>query len=402
MKKTNTSVIVRIATVPSVFGLQLAGQPALLRNAGIPAIWVSSPPEKWTEWPDDIPVSDRYEVILKRQIAPYADLLALWQLIRFFKKQKPAIVHTHSPKAGLLGMLAAWFCRVPVRIHTLAGTPLSTATGTKKKFLFGAEWATAKCSTETRVSAPSLLRWGIAQGFLAPEKSIVLLQGSSNGIDLEQFNPNRFSKEDKQSLLLHHKIPEGATIWLFVGRLVAEKGMVEILTAFQMLQTRYDNQVLVCIGPLEKERDPIEDEYEIYLKTKPSIFHIPWSNEIPLWMAAATALVHPSYREGFPNVLLEAGAMNCPVLVSSIDGNTDLISEETFGYLFPVKSSDALLTCMERFLQDAVEVKQAKSKELYQYIHQHFDRKVIHQELLRHYHKRLLQLGQAYNQHSNS
>ncbi len=378
-------VIIRMATVPSVFGLQLAGQPALLASADLQALWVSSPPDGWTKWPEEIRPTNRFEVEMKRYISPLSDLIAIYRLIQLFKKINPSIVHTHSPKAGLVGMIAAWFCGVPVRIHTLAGTPLSTATGFKKKLLFLAERITAACSTQTWVIAPSLLRWGLQEGFLQKEKASTLLHGSSNGVDLELFDPARFSEKEKQILRANYEIPEQSRIWLFVGRLVAEKGIVELLQAFQKIQQQHPNQILVFIGPLETVRDPIGEVWEKQLHENPEIRHIPWSNEVSLWMALASALIHPSYREGFPNVLLEAGAMKCPVIVSAIDGNIDLVNEESMGYLFPVRSPEALYHCMERFIADGKEVNEAKTERLYQDIHQYFDRKKMHEEILRQY-----------------
>ncbi len=377
--------LIRIATVPGTFALQLNGQVAYMMQNGWEVQVISSPAAQWFSWPPDIPKDSITKISIRRHLSPLADATALWRIWKIIRQIKPQVVHTHSPKAGLLGMLAAWLCRVPVRIHTLAGTPLSTATGNKKNILFFSEWLTAACATHIWVNAPSLLRWGVSQGFLPQKKSRVLLQGSTNGVDLKLFDPSRYSDFDKHNLLVNHKISKEATIWLFVGRVVAEKGIVELLQAFEKIQEIFPDQVLVCIGPLEQERDPIGNEWVTLLHEHPNIRYIQWSDEIPLWMATATALVHPSYREGLPNVLLEAGAMGCPILASLIDGNTDLITDQSFGYLFPARSFEYLYDAMFRFLVEPPEIKIEKTRKLQQHIHLYFDRSRMHEEIFRQY-----------------
>lgn len=380
MSGNHTYKLMRIATVPGTFALQLQGQVAYLLQQGWQVQVVSSPASQWYRWPSDIPAHCITELPMRRSIHPRADVVALWHLCKLLRTHRPHIVHTHSPKAGLLGMLAARLCRVPIRLHTLAGTPYTTARGLRRRILWLAEWLTQACSTHTWVLSQGLLQQGLQAGFLQQGKCSMQGYGSSNGVDYARFalaTPDAALAE----LEARGTQPEGRQVWLYVGRLVHEKGLDELLAAFAALQARHPQHLLVCIGPLEPERDPLKPESLRLLHQHPAVVHIPWSGHIPAWLKLAHCLVHPSHREGLPNVLLEAGAAGCPILASRIAGNTDVVSSEALGYLFTPGDPQDLLQKMLAMQVATPEEKAGKAALLQQLVAARYERRQVQEAL---------------------
>lgn len=374
--------ILRITTVPMSLMLQLADQPAFLAANGFDVHLLSSPGKEWDKinkgaW-------NMHCVKMHRAITPFRDVISLWHICKVIWLVKPHIVHTHSPKAGLLGMLAAKICGVPIRIHTLAGTPMATANGLTRWLLKQMEKLTYACSHEVWVNANTLRNWVVEQKMIKPTNAIVLLQGSSNGVDVEKFSIDRLNDLDKQRLIRKLGFSEDAIIWLAISRVVHDKGYDELLSAFEQLYPFYPNVRLVVIGPIEQGIDPISRQSASILKNHPGILHIEWSDEIPVWLSLADGLIHASYREGFPNVLLEAGAAGCPVLVSNIKGNIDLISNTSLGTIFQVKDTNDLLNAMKRWLENPEDALVA-AKQLKMLVSHHYDRKKMHQAILNRY-----------------
>lgn len=391
MKTKVAPCIIRIATVPGTFSLQLSGQIAFLLQKGWDVQVVASAANEKYKWPEGVSWNRITEINMHRSISPFADIVALLKLIRLIKKKRPCIVHTHSPKAGLLGMLAAWVCRVPVRMHTLAGTPYTTAVGFTRKILWCTERLTHACSTYTWVISKGLLHQGLAAGFLTASRSHTIGAGSSNGVQLENF-VNAKQELAHQELISAFPKWNGEKIWLYVGRLVHEKGIDELLPAFAALHNINPDNALVCIGPLEQERDGLTTESQQLLVKHPGILHLQWSKHIASWMKLAFCLIHPSHREGLPNVLLEAGAAGCPVLVSNIAGNRDVVVSGEMGTFFKVKHMGDLMQQMLVIHNQSPEILAQKALVLQQRVVAHFERKFM-QEALHEVYK--LQLAQA-------
>lgn len=330
----------------------------------------------------------RHEVIpFTRRITPLQDLKCIWLLIKLFQREKPDIVHTHTPKAGLLGMVAANLAGVKIRIHTLAGIPAMAAEGNKKSLLENAEKWTYSNATEVWPNSEGLRKFVITQK-LCPEKKLKIIhKGSSNGVDLEKFNRESLKENHLVAATMRIMPGEDDFIILSVGRLVKDKGIEELVSAF--LNSKIVNRSkLVLLGSFEQDLNPISQETMQIIRDHARIVQIDWSDHVSHYLALADVLVHPSHREGFPNVLLEAGAMNVPVICSNIIGNVDIITQQKTGLIFPVKDAEVL--------KEALEFAFVKRDKMAQYaanlnreVVENFDRKILHKEILSNY-QRLL------------
>lgn len=286
-------------------------------------------------------------VAMTRAITPLKDARALWQLYKLFRKERPAIVHTHTPKAGLLGMIAGRLAGVPVRMHTVAGMPLMESRGVKRKVLAFVEWLTYRCATTIYPNSFHLSTFISAQKFCRPEKIKVLGNGSSNGIDTEFFQPgeqiSRTAAELRQAL----KISQNDFVYVFVGRLVRDKGIEELVTAFRELKKTVGSVRLLLVGPFEPDRDPLPAQVLAAIQTDEDIIHVDFQQDVRPYFAISHALVFPSYREGFPNVPMQAGCFHLPSIVTNINGSNEIIQHGKNGLLVPPKDAKALKEAMK-------------------------------------------------------
>ncbi len=298
-----------------------------------------------------------YHVEMTRQISPVQDLLAVWKLYRFLRKEKPEIVHSHTPKAGIVGMLAAWLAGVPNRFHTVAGLPLMEATGLKRKILNTVEKLTYHFATKVYPNSFGLQDIILKEKFCAPAKLKVLGQGSSNGIDTGHFIKKAIALETRNHLRSTLGIEPDDFVFIFVGRLVGDKGINELVTAFKHLTSTSSRDLqrsitLLLVGPLETELDALLPETLKEIQDDPSIISAGYRDDVRPYFAIADALVFPSYREGFPNVVLQAGAMELPSIVSNINGCNEIITEGENGLIVPAKDASALQEAMTRIITD--------------------------------------------------
>ena len=286
-----------------------------------------------------------------RTISPFQDLRCLFQLIRIFRRLKPDIVHTHTPKAGLLGMLAARITGVPVRLHTIAGLPWMETKGPVRRLLVLMEKITAFAANRiypnSKVLYEYLLRQGIAAG-----KMKVLGQGSSNGINCRHFTKDDIISGQADKLLQQEGLDAHSLIWIFVGRIVRDKGIAEMIDAFSVIRQQYPGDRLWLLGEEEPELDPLDEKYQRLLREDPSIRCWGFQKDIRPYLAAASVLVFPSYREGFPNVPMQAGAMGCTLILSDINGCNEIVDHGINGLLVPVKDTAALTAAMQQVRSD--------------------------------------------------
>lgn len=347
--------LIRITTVPISLNKLLEGQLRFMKNH-YEVLAVSAGPEE--ELGD---VGKREGVATKvvgmtRSITPLQDLKAVWQLYRLFKKEKPHIVHTHTPKAGTVGMLAAKLARVPHRLHTVAGLPLLEATGTKRKLLDSVEKLTCNCATKIYSNSKGLYDIIHQQGYCKAEKLKVIANGSSNGIDTTHFSPGQVSEEQKTVLRQELNITEDDFVFVFVGRLVGDKGINELVSAFSRNSERSEGTSstpkLILVGPLESHLDPLNSSTLQEIQNNPHIFTVGFQKDVRPYLAVSHVLAFPSYREGFPNVVMQAGAMGLPAIVTDINGCNEIIEEGENGLIIPVKSAGALFDKMELLLND--------------------------------------------------
>ena len=281
-------------------------------------------------------------VRMRRDISPLSDLVSLVRLIRVMRREKPDIIHTLTPKAGLLGMLAACIARVPVRVHTFTGLLFPTATGLRRLLLMTTDRITCMAATHI-VPEGEGVRNDLLSAGITRKPMRVLGHGNIRGIDLDHYRPTE--RIEAEALNLRHRlgIAPNARVLTFVGRFVKDKGLRELIAAIRGLDCE-----LVLVGAPEGGPNDIPDT----LLHSSSRIHLSggWVDDTRPWLAMADALVFPSYREGFPNVVLEAGAMGKPSIVTDINGSREIIADGVNGLVVPPRDTDALRGAIERFL----------------------------------------------------
>jgi glycosyltransferase involved in cell wall biosynthesis len=341
--------LVRITTVPESLKTLLKGQLKFMSNNGFDVIGVSSKGQTLLEVKDQEEV-DIFNVEMSRKITPLEDLVALWKLYSFFKYYKPLIVHTHTPKAGTIGMIAAKLAGIQIRLHTVAGLPLLELTGFKRRILNIVEKFTYACATKVYPNSFGLSRIIQKCEFCSSEKLKVIANGSSNGINTEYFDPHLFSKDSdfKEKL----GIKSNNFVFIFVGRLVGDKGINELVRAFDIFQINHQNCNLLLVGDYETHLDPLEQETLKIIETNNNIIAVGFQSDVRPFFAISDCLVFPSYREGFPNVVMQAGAMGLPCIVTNINGCNEIIQDSLNGYIIPVKNIRAIVDKMSEIFVD--------------------------------------------------
>lgn len=338
--------LIRITTVPQSLRGLLKGQLKFMAANGYEVIGVSSAGDALNDvrQNEGIPT---VAIEMTRTISPIKDLQALFRLIQLFRKEKPQIVHTHTPKAGLLGMMAAIIAGVPHRLHTVAGMPLTVATGNKRRLLNAMERLTYACATRVYPNSYGLEQIILEQKFTTPTKLKVIGNGSSNGIDTSQFDPNLVSEETKLDLRNELGIKESETVFLFVGRIVKDKGINELVKAFNKVYNKEQNPHLVLVGNFERTLDPLKRETEELINTHSNIHAVGYKTNVIDYFAMADVFTFPSYREGFPNVVMQAASMQLNCIVSDINGCNEIITNGENGWIVPVKDSEVLAEHMK-------------------------------------------------------
>ncbi len=378
--------LIRITTAPISLNVLLPGQMRYMNEHGFDVIMVSS------DGPELKTVLDRegcshHIIPMTRRMTPFGDLKCLWLLYRFFKKEKPDIVHSHTPKAGLLAMLAARMAGVKLRVHTIAGLRYVTTRGFSRKVLVFMEKLTGKAATHVWPNSNSLKEFIVANKLVRPSKLEVIGHGSSNGVRLSRYSPEVLVQAKLDEIKKHIQYDESLRYFVCVGRIVHDKGIEELLGAFVKLYDKNKNARLLLVGAYEDEVDPVSDKAKDIIKTHPGIIMAGWSDAVEYYMHLSYALVHPSHREGFPNVLLQAGAMYCPVICSRIEGNIDIVTHQQTGLIFEVRNEDEVYAQMQYAIDNPAVMKEYTGR-LRSRIEQYFDTPIVHTFL----HKRYLEL----------
>lgn len=441
--------LVRITSIPLSME-KLLGNQLTYMTGFYEVTAVSSDGKKLKEVAEKLGVK-HHAVEMTREITPFKDLKSIYYMYRFFRKSKPDIVHSHTPKAGLVGMIAAFLARVPIRLHTVAGLPLLEATGAKRKLLSHVEAFTYAFCTRVYPNSAELKKIIIKERFCKESKLMVIGNGSSNGIDLSHFDPADISDASQQALREKLKIASGDFVFIFVGRMVKDKGVDELISAFKSLTavsphliTRapthdpdekkilYPSQIqdpalilqkrelpgryhrggsltglsirhrlgkvmyrepagisvqdpptelntfdpdrglsgsgakvsfredknlplrvkLLLVGPLEQHHNPILNMTLSEIHRNPHIITTGFVQDVRPYLAISSCLILPSYREGFPNAVLQAGAMGLPSIVTDINGCNEIIEHNNNGLIIPVKDDRALFKAMESLLHD--------------------------------------------------
>jgi glycosyltransferase involved in cell wall biosynthesis len=327
---------------------------------------------------------------MPRSVSPVRDLLALWRLYRIFLRERFDIVHSHTPKAGILGMLAAWAAGVPVRIHTFAGTATDDIPGLKWRVIRFTDRLTALFSTQCLAISRSLKDLLLERNVCPETKIEVLVSGSSNGIDLKRFSQTHEVKMRARRLREELRIPESDLVVLFVGRVVKDKGVSELLLAFRALES--ENTHLLLVGPKEDDLDPLPDWACEEIDRNPRIHAVGFQHDIEAYLECCNLLAVPTYREGFGNVFIQAAAMERPVVATRIPGVVDSVKEGVSGYLVPPKDHSSLAEIIKLLLSDR-ELRLQLGTSGRKWVEDNFDRNRIWEELERVYRQELALRG---------
>lgn len=378
-----TRKLLIVTTVPETLITILKHQPAFLAEslagrAALELVTSPSPECMQISQTEGVPI---HNVRMARGIAPAADLVSVFAMIRLLLRIRPHIVHSYTAKAGMVAMLAAWLCRVPVRIHTFTGLVFPTQTGLKQKLLVWVDRLICACASQVVPEGQGikndLQRYGIT------EKPLNMIgYGNIAGVDTGYFSPHaaHINKESRK-LAERLELTGSEFIFCYIGRLNRDKGITELLAAFAMLP---DHVRLVLVGALDFSA-PISERDRLAIEQHKRIHALGFFADIRPAMRLADVLVLPSYREGFPNVVLQAGAMELPVIATDINGCNEAIEPGVNGWLVRPRSSSALHEAMRAALGTPPDVRQRMGMQARQRIMQRFEQKRHWENMLRFY-----------------
>ena len=379
----NKPKLLRITTVPISLYKLLQGQPQYMQQKGFEVILASANGKEIEQIEKNTGLKVNI-LPLTRKISPVTDLKAVYQTYKLIKKHQPDIVHTHTPKAGIIGMLAAKLAGVPIRMHTVAGMPLMETKGLKRKILNLVEKLTYWCATGVYPNSYGLKAFILGNKFTRPEKVKVIAHGSSNGIDTNYFNPALFSENEKTELKRLLGISNKDFVFIFVGRLVSDKGLNELISTLNRLSHEVTHIKLLLIGNEEPKLDPLLPQTRKIIRENKNIISTGWVEDVRPYFAVSNALVFPSYREGLPNVVLQANAMGLPAIVTDINGSNEIINQKENGCIIPVKDPDKLYEAMKKFISDRDLIHQMKLKTRPNIVNR-YEQKIVWQALLNEY-----------------
>ena len=379
----------RVTTVPESLNILLRGQHKFMSTNGFEVIGISSAGNALYEVSQEEEIRV-IEINMSRKITPIKDFLSLYNLYKLIKKEKPIIVHSHTPKAGAVAMMAAKIANVPIRLHTVAGLPLMEAKGIKRKFLNFVEKITYACATKVYPNSKGLYDFIVEEELISSIKMKIIANGSSNGIDTSYFDSERISEEQRHELRTKLNIQKTDFVFVFVGRLVGDKGINELIDAFARIKG--SNVKLLLVGGLESDLDPLKSETIHEIDNNKNIISVGFQKDVRPYFAISHCLVFPSYREGFPNVVLQAGAMGLPSIVSNINGCNEIIQEGINGSIIPSKDRESLYKVMHKIISDEAWRKQlaVNARDI---IVSHYEQKLVWDALLIEYNHLLIQKG---------
>ena len=327
-----------------------------------------------------------YEIALSRKITPFKDVKAILQLYKIIKKEKVDIIHTHTPKAGLVGMLAGVLAGTKIRLHTVAGMPFVETMGLKKKVLIAFERLTYKLAHQVMPNSYGLLKYIIDNKLVAEAKLKVLANGATIGIDMNYYTRTEEIEERAITLKTEINIAPDDFVCCYIGRLTKQKGVEELLNAFGRILPSNPKIKLIMLGRHEQHLDPIEDKYIGEIEASPQIIHLGYKNDIRPYLAASNLFVFPSYREGMPNVVLQAGSFDLPCIVTDIPGSNEIIKDGYNGLIVSKKSSDELFKAINYLIENE-EIRKSMGRCARNEVYRKYDRKIILEELKKEYYR---------------
>lgn len=341
--------LVVVTTVP--WSLRFyAGQVQYMQSRGLDVVAISSP----HPFLDEFAAANGVETLgveMPRTITPKRDAGALWRLAETIHRLAPDIVHANTPKGGLLGTTAAYLADVPGRVYHIKGLPFETATGGMRALLRTTERVSCGLATDVLCVSEGVRQIAIDAGIVAAPKISVVAHGSSNGVDAaRRFDPDARPAGERDAVRREWGVPADATVVGFVGRLVRDKGIVELADAWHRVRDDHPGAYLVLIGPYEP-RDPVPDTTRRALADDPRVVVVDeMVGGIERLYGAMDLVALPTYREGLPNVVLEAQAMRLPVVATTIPGCREASRDGVTSLLVPVGDDEGLAAALHRYL----------------------------------------------------
>jgi glycosyltransferase involved in cell wall biosynthesis len=342
--------LTHVTTVPTSLRF-FRGQVEYMKARGFEVRAITSPGEELDRFAGEYEIAVS-AVEMARRITPLADLQAVWAMRRLLLGHRPAIVHAHTPKGGLLGLIAAVASATPVRIYHMRGLPFTSASGWRRSLLGRTEWLSCRLAHHVYCVSRSVRTVAVEAGICPADKITVLGHGSGNGVDAtERFDPDLVGGDARREIRAIIGARPDEPVIGYVGRLVRAKGIVELIEAWRDLRRAGYPAHLLVIGRFELQ-DALPAETEHTLRNDPRIHLIGTTWEIPRWYAAMDLLVLPTYREGFPNVVLEAAAMRLPVVATRVPGCVDAVEDGTTGMVVPPRDAGAVAGAIRVYLAD--------------------------------------------------
>lgn len=377
MSYLSKAKLIRISTVPASLNTFLKDQLKML-SQHYDVLAVSSPGKELEEL--SVREGVRTTAIpIERHISLIKDFVSLCRLIVLFAHERPYIVHSMTPKAGLLAMVAAWITRVPVRMHTFTGLVFPTATGKMQKLLILMDRIICFCATYINPEGEGVKR--NLESFHITDKPLhVIANGNVRGIDLAWYDRTQGVMEIADRIRIKEKFT-----FCFVGRLVKDKGINELVSAFVRLHAECNGVRLFLLGSFEEKLDPLKPETMEEIRTHEGIVYGGRQKDVRPYLAASDTFVFPSYREGFPNVVLEAGAMGLPCIVTDINGSNEIIIPDENGVIIPPRDENALHDRMKWFYEHRHHEVEEMGKNARPLVAERYEQQMIWQALLSEY-----------------
>jgi glycosyltransferase involved in cell wall biosynthesis len=338
--------IARISTVPFFVNTQLSKQISDIKDAGYSVSVVCSNGSL------SLGNVDFHPIEIHRKISLVADLVSCYKLYKLFRQQKFNIVHSTTPKAGLLTSIAGFFARTPVRLHTFTGQAWAESTGIKRILLKNLDRLIVKLNSHVYADSPSQMQFLVDQKIAPPNDISCLGKGSLAGVNSNRFNP---SQENSLKLKNKYKIDEDVFVFLFLGRQTKDKGIIELISAFKKLHSMNSKFCLLLVGPVEETLVNFINETKAAKQN--NLLFFDFSPNPEEFYAVSDVMVLPSYREGFGTTVIEAAAMGVPTIGTNIYGLSDAIEDNKTGMLVEPKNVDDLFKAMQLLLENKAEVK---------------------------------------------
>jgi len=337
---------------------------------------------------------EHFVVPFTRKITPLRDLQCLILLVSIIRKIKPDIIHTHTPKAGLLGMMAGRICGVPVRMHTVAGLPLMVTSGLKRTLLEMTERFTYASAHKVLPNSKGLETFMVKELNISQNKIRLIGKGSSNGIDTSYFKSTQELRTKAEITRQQYGIKPNDLVFCFIGRIVKDKGIIELVSAFKRVADEIKNDpgsrgnarklFLMMIGPFEEELDPLPPDVMRFLREDIRVILAGFQDDVRPGLIASDIFVFPSYREGFPNVVMQASLLEVPSIVSDINGCNEIIEHNVTGLIVPPKDERKLADAMLKLAINP-DLRRSLAGAAHRYVSMHYDRMAIWEAIRKEY-----------------